>query len=246
MAYAHVQSPANGAVNTSATSLNLAFGSNVTAGNLIVVGGRIGANDGRTVTITDSLSNSYGAVDVQKNHSTDAQAVAIGSAENVTGGADTVTWAISGGAISIRYSCSEFSGGATSSSLDQTASGEGTSNTLATSAVTPSANGYLLYVSGGNGLVGTMTAGTDFTLSSEMPAAPLTRAANEYYIQPTAASHTGEITTSTSSAWTVVMAVFKVATGGSAIKTIDGLAKASVKTVNGLAIASVKTWNGLA
>lgn len=32
----------------------------------------------------------------------------------------------------------------------------------------------------------------------------------------------------------------------SAIKTIDGLAKASVKTVNGLAIASVKTWGGLA
>lgn len=36
------------------------------------------------------------------------------------------------------------------------------------------------------------------------------------------------------------------AAGGSAIKTINGLAKASVKTVNGLAIASVKTWNGLA
>ena len=33
---------------------------------------------------------------------------------------------------------------------------------------------------------------------------------------------------------------------GSAIKTINGLAKASVKTVNGLAIASVKTFNGLA
>ena len=33
---------------------------------------------------------------------------------------------------------------------------------------------------------------------------------------------------------------------GSAIKTINGLAKASVKTINGLAIESVKTWNGLA
>lgn len=31
----------------------------------------------------------------------------------------------------------------------------------------------------------------------------------------------------------------------SAIKTIDGLAKASVKVVDGLAIASVKSWNGL-
>lgn len=33
--------------------------------------------------------------------------------------------------------------------------------------------------------------------------------------------------------------------GGSAIKTVLGLAKASVKTINGLAIASVKTRNGL-
>jgi hypothetical protein len=32
----------------------------------------------------------------------------------------------------------------------------------------------------------------------------------------------------------------------SAIKTINGLVKASVKTVNSLAIASVKNWNGLA
>jgi len=32
----------------------------------------------------------------------------------------------------------------------------------------------------------------------------------------------------------------------SALKTINGLARASVKTVNGLALASVKTINGLA
>jgi hypothetical protein len=32
----------------------------------------------------------------------------------------------------------------------------------------------------------------------------------------------------------------------SAIKSVNGLAKASVKSVNGLAIASVKSWNGLA
>lgn len=37
-----------------------------------------------------------------------------------------------------------------------------------------------------------------------------------------------------------------IAGGGSNIKTINGLSKASVKAVNGLAIASVKTINGLA
>lgn len=36
-----------------------------------------------------------------------------------------------------------------------------------------------------------------------------------------------------------------VSAGGSVIKTVNGLAKASVKTWNGLAIASVKTINGI-
>lgn len=44
----------------------------------------------------------------------------------------------------------------------------------------------------------------------------------------------------------VVAESFEPSAAASAIKTIDGLAKASVKTVDGLAIASVKTWNGLA
>ena len=35
------------------------------------------------------------------------------------------------------------------------------------------------------------------------------------------------------------------ATGGSSIKTFNGLALASVKTINGLAITSVKSINGL-
>jgi len=38
----------------------------------------------------------------------------------------------------------------------------------------------------------------------------------------------------------------EVASATSAIKTINGLARASIKTINGLAIASVKTFNGLA
>ena len=35
------------------------------------------------------------------------------------------------------------------------------------------------------------------------------------------------------------------ATYAGAIKTVNGLLRASVKTVNDLSIASVKTWNGL-
>ncbi len=46
--------------------------------------------------------------------------------------------------------------------------------------------------------------------------------------------------------WITVAAEILVAGASSAIKTVDGLAKASVKTFEGLAIASVKTINGLA
>lgn len=41
-------------------------------------------------------------------------------------------------------------------------------------------------------------------------------------------------------------AAYSAAPPPSAVKTVNGLAKASVKTKNGLAVASVKTWNGLA
>lgn len=60
----------------------------------------------------------------------------------------------------------------------------------------------------------------------------------------------GGFSLNTSTTDTVANIIGYVAFGnnasGSAIKTIDGLAKASSKTVNGLAIASVKTWDSLA
>jgi len=51
-------------------------------------------------------------------------------------------------------------------------------------------------------------------------------------------------TISTKNYWAACVATFKAT--GTAIKTVDGLAKASVKTVMGLAIANVKTIDGLA
>ena len=42
-----------------------------------------------------------------------------------------------------------------------------------------------------------------------------------------------------------IYATYTPAGGSSAIKSVNGLAKASAKSVNGLAIANVKSWNGL-
>lgn len=51
---------------------------------------------------------------------------------------------------------------------------------------------------------------------------------------------------STTVPWAAAGGLFNPAAAGSALKTVNGLAKASVKARNGLAIASVKTWDGLA
>lgn len=65
-------------------------------------------------------------------------------------------------------------------------------------------------------------------------------------LQTSAAAATGTGTASTSvTRYDVILAIRPAATS-SAIKTVEGLAKASVKTVQGLAIASVKTIEGLA
>src|SRR3989304_7749709 len=113
MAIAHVQTPSGGVGNGSATSVALAFGSNVTAGNMIAGGWRY-SGGGRTVTLSDTLSNTYTSNAVEAIDTADANSTnGIGFALNIGGGACTVTCAISGAAVNIRFSTSEFSGVAT-------------------------------------------------------------------------------------------------------------------------------------
>lgn len=66
-----------------------------------------------------------------------------------------------------------------------------------------------------------------------------------HVLKATAGSQTMSCSLSYGARWNVALCQLKPYVATSAIKTVDGLAKASVKTVNGLAIASVKTINGL-
>ena len=161
MAIAFVQSAS---IDTGASPRSLAFPSNTTAGNFIVVAIRLGS---ATVvpTVADSGGNTY-TEDRRQVQTTDGHRAFIFSAPNIAGGADTVTVTWTGG-VSIRFAIHEYSGLATSGALDQVNSGEDTTNTAWNSGdVTTTQADELLFgfASGQNSGVRTVTKGAAYTL----------------------------------------------------------------------------------
>lgn len=215
MAIAHVQTPAGGVANSSATSVALAFGSNVTAASAILGGWRYGTN-GRTVTLSDTQTNTYTSNAIEASDASDGNSTCgVGFALNAAAGATTVTFAISGAAANLRFSTSEFSGVATSTALDKTAGASGSGTSMATASVTPDSDGELFYVVGHAAGGETYTAGTDFTLNTTVPTGAGTqRLATERFIQATAAGHTGSLTNANGNTWSMALATLRAAGGG--------------------------------
>lgn len=161
---AHVQSP-TAATAFSGTSINLAYGSNVTAGGLLVC--YIYANHGIS-GVADSRSQTFtAAVNVTDNAT---YSLAIFYYANTTAGADTVTVTFLGAITYASLQCSEYSGVATSSPLDKFASNSQTdpgtaANAITSGNVTTTTNGQLI-VGWTSALVvgaGTVSAGTGYT-----------------------------------------------------------------------------------
>ena len=161
---AHVQSP-TAVTGSSGTTLAIAYGSNVTAGNLLVCHiyanhGISGVADSRSQTFTSAVNVTDGAT----------YSLATFYYANTTGGADTVTVTFAGAITYASLQCSEYSGVATASPLDQTASNSQTDPGTATDAVTSGSvttttNGQLI-VGFSTALVvgaGTLSAGTNYT-----------------------------------------------------------------------------------
>lgn len=210
-AIVHVQSNTNGVVGGGTTQA-VAFGSNVTAGNLIIAYCYFGTQTNpANVTATDSLGQTLTQA-VGQGQTTDGHVYTIFYKENSAGGADTVTCAstLSG---TTRASVSEFSGVALSGSLDQTLSTQGASAAPASGNVTPGQNGELLLCASSGDTATVYTAGTDFTKIVNVPDATSTRIGAEYYIQPTATAHNGTWSLGTSNNWTALIATFKPAAG---------------------------------
>ena len=161
MAIAFVQSASR---DTGASPLALAFGSNNTAGNFIVVAIRLGS---ATIvpTVADSQGNTY-TEDRRQVQTTDGHRTFIFSAPNIAAGANTVTVTFSGG-VTCRFAIHEYSGLATSSVLDQVNSAEDDTNTAWSSGdVTTTQADELLFgfASGQNSQARLVTKGAAYTL----------------------------------------------------------------------------------
>lgn len=206
---AHVQSPTP-VTASSGTTIAIAFGSNVTAGNHLTC--HIYANHGIS-TVADSLGQSFSsAVNV-----TDGATYSLATfyRENTAGGANTVTVTFLGAITYASLQCTERSGIATSGSLDKFASNSQTTpgtaaNAITSGSVTTTTNGQTI-VGWSTALTvgaGTTSAGTGFTPRTNVFGDTLI----EDQIQTTAGAIAATFTTnSASSSFITLITTFKEA-----------------------------------
>lgn len=195
-------------VSGTVTQHDLAFLSNNTAGNLIVVCARIGVA-GRTITVTDSKGNTYAQ---DKLQTASAQDLVVYSAKNIAAGANTVSFAISGAADSIRLAIHEYSG-IDANPLDQVASATGNS-TAADSGATPTTTvaDELLFACASTGTSKDLTAGTNFTEREVVVQGAATeRLLTEDRIVSATGAYNGLVTISALTVWCCCIATYKAA-----------------------------------
>src|SRR5713226_557954 len=167
------------------TTSSLAFVSPNTAGNWITVCVRGGLSNSQVFTIVDSNGNTY-KQGAQLGFTVSAVTLAIYYAENIKGGANTITVSdtVSG---PLRFAILEYSGVATSNSLDVPAvAATGTSTSPNSGNLTTTASGDLLLGAIATTNPGTFTAGAGYKIEEFVPAEPNTKRIAEDQIQTTA------------------------------------------------------------
>jgi hypothetical protein len=196
-----------GTTNTS----TLAFETTNTAGNWIGVVIRA-SSTGQAFTVSDTRGNTYRRA-VEYGETVDATTLGVYYAENIAGGANTVTVRDTLGGT-LRFAIFEYAGVATSGSLDVVTAGQGTGITLTSGPLTTTANGGLVLamLSTADGL--TFTAGSGYALREEVPAAPSAKLGVMDRIQVAAGVTTATATVSASNAWGVAAAAFRPAIAG--------------------------------
>ena len=191
---------------------SLPFASANTAGNWIGVAIRAG-NVGQVLSVTDSRGNVYRKA-VQLDETTDRTSLALYYAENVAGGSNTVTVtkSISGG--SLRLSVVEYSGVASSGSLDTVAAARGSTASPSSGPASATVPGELVL-----GLIttansSTPTAGSGFTIQERVPTSG-PKLIVEDKVQSAAGSATASLSLSSSDNWGALVATFRPASGSS-------------------------------
>ncbi len=234
------------------SSSSLAFNANNTAGYWTAVCVRAG-NSGQTITVTDSNGNTYHPA-VQFNVSADPPAgdtLGIFYAESIAGGPNTVTVSIAT-AASLRFAILEYSGIASSNSLDQTAASQGTSASPSSGTTTTTSNGDLLLGAILSGDAVNFTAGPGYTIEDSVPAPSNAKLIVEDENQTMAGATSASATLNVSTAWGAALATFKSAPP----PTINGLSPTSgaagtLVTISGSNFGSAQgngtvTFNGTA
>lgn len=134
--------PAYGQTQASASACTAAFGSNVTAGNAIIVA--VESYDAsNTVTLTDNLGNTYVQIGSYLNQFGAGTRLSLWYAKNITGGACTVsaTPASSGFLLVV---AAEYSGIGTGTPLDGNSSNVGTATSATTGTIAVSGSNELV------------------------------------------------------------------------------------------------------
>jgi hypothetical protein len=185
------------------TSATLAFKANNTAGNWIAVVVRAGLGN-ETITVADSIGNTYHSA-VQSTQS--GITVGIFYAENIKGGANTVTVSDTASAT-LRFALLEYSGVATLNSLDATASALGASTSPNSGNATTTLNGDLLLGAIATVNPASYTAGSGYTIEESIPAEPNTKLIVED-VQSAAGAVSASATLAASNNWSAILAAFK-------------------------------------
>lgn len=200
--------------DTSGASTTLAFGSNVTANNLLVVVVRAGNGTGSTITVDDAaaLNNSWshGAINID---GTNGQSQQLWYTVNGTTGADTVKVTLNTSAT-IRMAIFEYSGTATSSPLDIESDGAqgNDSNPVQPSSFTPTSDNSLVLAFCGLNGGKTITPNASFNIEERVPpSAGTSRLGVQDWIQTTKTSTQANFSIPTSTQWMHGYAVFKIA-----------------------------------
>ena len=205
------------------TTGSLAFKSSNTAGNWIGVAIRGGLSNSQVFTVKDSNGNTYKKA-AQIGFTSSAVTLAIYYAENIKGGANTITVSdtVSG---PLRFAILEYSGVATSNSLDATATATATSTSPNSGTVNTTANGELLLAAIASTNSQAFTGGSGYTVEDLVPAAPNAKLITEDQIQTAAGAASASATISSSDAWGAALASFKAASAGTAGPTITSLSQ---------------------
>lgn len=205
MSIALVQSTGKDAGSVSSTTM--AFASNVTAGSAIIASSRLSSGTA-TMTCSDNVNAGNYAADKTFADATNGITLCVQSKLNAGAGATTVTFTPSA-TTTVRLIIDEFSGIATSSALDQTATGGPTGSTSpSTSSVTTTqANELLFALITTSNSFGGFTAGSGYTLDQTIAS----KFYSEYQVVSSTGSYVGNATI-TNDTWDAVLATYKAPT----------------------------------